>query len=601
MRTGLSVWAGILLAAGINPAGAQEEGPPLLAANEEGERTAQDGSVFTRRDARTLNLSIPAPRGLIADRNGEPLAQNKVAYYFALEFPHFEKPEDAVILEWAHKRISQAREWTGREWEASDEALLAHYKDRRWVPFVLPVLAESGDIPKFKDKLPRGLILHPVYLRHYPQRYSASHIIGYVRSKGKLPTGPINYGDPLFEETHGVAGLEKMFDEQLTGDAGQRKIIFDSDGTRLLDELEKPPRVGNTVITTLNLDWQKHAESVLRRSCKRGAFVVIDIQSGEVLVLASRPYYDVNVWIPTIGQKEFEELRDDPSKPMFGRAFQGSYPPASTFKPIVAVTALTNNEISRYTKIDCPAKIKIGATTFHNHSKYPDGKIDVKKALARSNNVWFYKVGMMTGAESFLSVARRLGFGTPTGLPLFGENPGRVPTNEFMKETLGRPITQGDTANFAIGQGALEGSPLHVAQAMAGLANGRVLPRLRLVRQIQDPNGGVVLAPEPEARNTLALDSKAVDIVHDGMMEVVHAGYGTGERGALSFCKICGKTGTAQWVKDRELAWFAGFLPYDNPRFAFAALYEGMPHEVVSGGKKAAPMIPRFFEPLKEE
>lgn len=602
MRAGIPTLLVCGVVAGWPSAGsAQTSPPPLLAANTGDNRSAEDASVFTRRNARTLSLSIPGPRGLITDRHGKPLAQNRVAYFLALDFPQFEKASDAEILAWARRRTDQARALTGGEWTISDRRLLAHYEDRRWVPFILPGLLDAEEISKIEGKTMRGLVLHPIYARHYPHGRTAAHVLGYVRSKGKLPTGPINYGDPLFEETLGAAGLEKIFDEQLTGDPGQRNIIFDSDGSKLLDQLGDRPRVGNTLVTTLNLDWQKHAEKVLEESCERGAFVVLDIQSGEVLVLASRPSYDINVWIPSIGQEAYEGLRDDPAKPLFGRSFQATYPPASTFKPIVALTALTNYDVDPLTLIDCPPAIEIGDVVFRNHTKVPDGEINVVRALARSNNVWFYKVGNMTGADNFLSLARRLGFGSSTGLPLYGEGAGHVPTDDFMRKTLGRGITRGDTANFAIGQGALEASPLQVAQAMAGIANGAVLPRLRLVRQIQDPNGGVVLATEPETRNELGIDEEAIEVVHQGMMEVVHGAGGTGQRGSLTYSTIAAKTGTGQWVSDRELAWFAGFLPYDQPRLAFAVLYEGKPGEKVSGGRKAAPMIPAFFEPLKEE
>ncbi len=576
----------------VDPAAGERIGPP--------ERGAADASVTTRIDARTITLTIPAPRGLVTDRYGKPLAQNKVGYQFALNFDHLKNPTDEVILEWARKRVGHAEALAGVEWSVSDTLLLEHYRNRRWLPLPFSSLLEEAKLTQFRTKLLPGMILHPFYYRVYPQHRSAAHIIGYVRSKGKLPTDPIVHGDLLFEDTSGEAGLEQTLDTELTGQPGERKIIFDSGGKKLFDKQTRRPRIGNTVVTTLNLKWQKHAESVLQRSCKRGAFVVIDIQTGEVLVLASRPSYDVNVWIPRISQEDLTALDEDESKPMFARAYQGQYPPASSFKPVVALTAMTNNVVREWTKINCPAKIKIGDKWFRNHSRYPEGRIDVAKALARSNNCWFYQVGMKTGPNAFLSVASRLGFGSRTGLPLFAEAPGRIPTDEYVRKKFGRPFTDGDTANYSIGQ-AWEATPLQVAQAMAGIANGSVLPRLHLIKQVQDPAGGVLRVAEPEARNTLTLDPDAVEVVHKGMMQVVHAGYGTGKRGALSFTRIAAKTGTAQWIANRELAWFAGFFPYENPRLAFAVLYEGSKGESVSGGKKAAPMVPRFFQPLKQE
>ena len=356
------------------------------------------------------------------------------------------------------------------------------------------------------------------------------------------------------------------------------------------------------MVTTLNLKWQKHAEKVLDETCKRGAFVVIDIPTGEVLVLASKPSYDINRWIPRISDEEYDALRDDEEKPLYARAFQGEYPPASTFKPVVALTALNNNVIQEWTNIYCPAMIKIGNKWFHNHSKTPDGSIDVEYALARSNNCWFYQVGIKTGPRAFLSTARRLGYGSVTGLPLHGEASGRVPTEEWVRKKYKRGFTDGDTANYSIGQ-AWEATPLQVAQMMAGIANGTVLPRLRLIKQIQDSSGNVLSAPEPEARNTLSLDPDAVDVVHKGMHDVVHSGYGTGGRSSITYAQISGKTGTAEWRKhlDQKLAWFAGYVPTENPRLAFAVLYEGDPGEKIGGGRSAGPMVPKFFEHLKDE
>jgi penicillin-binding protein 2 len=167
-----------------------------------------------------------------------------------------------------------------------------------------------------------------------------------------------------------------------------------------------------------------------------------------------------------------------------------------------------------------------------------------------------------------------------------------------------RRINDGDTANLSIGQGVLLSSPLQTAQAMAGIANGGALPKLQLVRQIQDARGRVIEASRPEKRVWLGVDSKAIETVREGMRDVVNSGYGTGRSAGLSFTELCGKTGTAQWgppSKEQRLAWFAGFFPFENPRFAFAVLYEGSPGETVSGGRMAGPMVRDFFEPLKDE
>ena len=567
-------------------------------------KSASEGSILTRKDARTITLKIPAPRGQIVDRTGEPLAQNEVAYQVALQFEQFQDVDRAYIVSWARERMRRLAGLVKLPYEKTDEELYSHYKDRRWLPLYVSAQIREKEAKALESKLGSGLVLYPVYRRVYPENGLAAHILGYAGSVGKLPTGPINFNEPLWEESEGRAGFEKLFDRQLTGEPGMKRLLFDEKGNKLLEEQVKRPRPGGTVVTTLNLKWQKLAESVLRKGCERGAFVVIDVVTGEVLVMASRPTFDLNNFIPGISSADFKALQDDPGNPLFGRAFQSAYPPASSYKPVVALAALNNGVVTEYSEVYSPAAIKIGNHTFKNWSKVPEGSINVKRALARSCNTWFYQVGIDVGPSAFLGLSRKLGMGEKSGLPLIGETPGLVPSNEWMLKNEGRRILNGDTANMSIGQGSLLASPLQVAQMMAGIGNGGALPKLTLVAQVQDTRGRVVTSSVPERKNWLGMDEMAVEIVREGMRDVVDKGYGTGKSGGLSYTSLAGKTGTAQWGPpslNQRLAWFAGFLPADNPRYAFAVLYEGKPGETVSGGRKAAPMVRSFFEPLKDE
>jgi len=593
--------AGLFL---VGSALAAQEAPPLASNNPPAGRSASDGSILTQKNARTISLKIPAPRGQIVDREGECLAQNATAYQVGLQFKQFENADRDYVLGWAKSRIDLAKALVKSTQIPSDDEIYDHYKNRRWLPLLISDQVSAKDAKALEAKLGNGLILHPVYRRFYPEEGIAAHLIGYTGSVGKLPTGPINFNEPLWEESEGRAGLEKLYDRQLQGDPGGKRLLFDETGKQLLEEQTKRPMPGGTVVTTINLKWQRQAEKVLRKGCKRGAFVVIDVMTGEVLVMASRPTFDLNAFIPGIGEKEYKALNDDPGQPLFGRAFQSAYPPASTFKPIVALAALNNGTVTEDKQVYCPASIRIGNHEFKNWSKTPEGSIDVKRAIARSCNPWFYQVGIEVGPSAFLGLARRLGYGEKTGLPLIGETPGLVPTNEWMLQHERRKINDGDTANLSIGQGVLLSSPLQVAQAMAGIANGGALPKLQLVKQVQDARGRVIEAARPEKRVWLGVDAKAIETVREGMRDVVNSGYGTGRSAGLSFTELCGKTGTAQWgppSKEQRLAWFAGFFPFENPRFAFAVLYEGTPGETVSGGRMAGPMVRDFFEPLKDE
>ncbi len=565
---------------------------------------ASDGAIITRKDARTITLKIPAPRGMIVDRVGEPIAQNKVVYQVALQYRQFENADRDFVINWARTRLDSLQSLVKNVTTKTDEELYDHYRHRRWLPLLVTSEMSEKEAREIEPKLTSGLVLAPLYSRFYPQEELAAHIIGYAGSVGKLPTGPINFNEPLWEETEGRAGLEKLFDTQLTGDPGMKKLLFDESGNKLLEEQVKRPRPGGTLVTTLDLKWQKLAEETLRNGCRRGAFVVIDVITGEVLVMASRPSFDLNAFIPGISEADFKALNEDPSTPLYGRAFQSAYPPASSFKPIVALAALNNKVVTEDSTIYCPAAISVGRAVFNNWTKVPEGSINVKRAIARSCNTWFYQVGIKVGPASFLNLARTLGYGERSGLPLIGETPGLVPSDKWMLANEKRRILDGDTANMSIGQGSLLASPLQVAQGMAGIANGGALPKLQLIRQVQDTRGRVVQAPIPERKKWLGVDYNAVEVVRKGMSDVVNSGGGTGRSASLSYTTLCGKTGTAQWgppSKNQRLAWFAGFLPEDNPRYSFAVLYEGRPGEKVSGGRMAAPMVKKFFEGIKDD
>jgi len=510
-------------------------------------------------------------RGPILDRNGEPLAVSKVSYYPALKFKQFESDVTREeIIEWGRVRIKKANEIFGTKWDPSDNVLWEHYRFRRWMamPYTFFVVNDPLRL-KVKDQLLEGLVMHPIYQRLYPQGKSAAHIIGYTGIKGKLEVGAINYGDPIFPYTEGKAGLESLFDAQLRGERGLTRT-----------------------------------EKVLKEKTNKGAIVIIDVQTGEVLTMASQPSFDPNLFVPRVLSKHFDPLIKDKNKPLYARAFQGAYPPASAFKPIVALAALKAGRIERGTKLHCPAYFEYNNHKFWDWSKSERGDISVVTALIQSNNPFFYQLGREMKSSYFVDFARKFGFGQKTGLPLLGESAGNMPDDTWMLKYHRRRMHTGDHYNNAIGQGVLLATPLQVAQAMAALANGEYLPKIQLVRQVQDAKGKVIAANKPESKSPLDISYADISTVKEGMMKAVNLDWGTGKSGKLSFATMCGKTGTGQWkpANDQYVAWFAGFFPLKEPKYAFAVLYEGdAGEEGVSGGKKAAPLVKAFFEPLKDE
>jgi len=536
-------------------------------------RSPDQADIYTRPDARVMTLSIPSLRGQIVDRYGNPLAQNKTVWYPALKYPQFENADRKFIVSWGRQRVNKANEIFGVNWAISDEELWQHYRHRRWMAMPYTHVVDAKRKKLLESKMVDGLVFHPIYQRYYPEGKAAAHIIGYVGSKGKLEKGPINYGDPIFEYTVGRSGLEKLFDKQLRGEPGLLQLQYDSNGNEILREQKRAPKQGVTLVTTLDLKWQKRAERVLRDHTRRGALVILDIQTGEVVAMASRPSYDLNTFVPFISNEDYSKLRDDPETPLFSRAFQAEYPPASTIKPVIALAGLKKDVIEGDTLLDCPAYIQLGRHKMYNWSRKAEGKMDVVKAMYRSNNPYFIKVGLKVGSASVIDMARRLGYGSKTNLPLIGESDGLLPSDEYMLKHHNRRIASG-------------------------------LPKLQLVRQVQDARGRVLAANQEEDRTKLGVSPSDVASVHEGMMKVVNISAGTGKAAALNYTIVCGKTGTAQWGpkgKKQYLGWFAGFFPLDKPKYAFAMVYEGKPGESVSGGKQAAPMVKSFFGPISKE
>lgn len=560
----------------------------------------------TRPNARTMSLTVPGPRGLIIDRNGLPMATSEVAYQPAIDFGQQKDESDAAVLALA-RRVMAAYEGAGlKVYKKTDAQLLDHYRNRRWLLLPIGPTVRGDEIAKIRSSLesvPNGKLM-PLYIRKYPAGMSACHIIGYTGAQAKLPTGPINHNDPIFERQEGRSGLEKQFNKQLTGKPGIWRLMFDEAGTKILDELQTKPRPGGTIVTTLNLDWQRAAEKVLRQNTLgRGAFVMVDVTTGEVLVLASVPNFDPNDFIPSISQEKYDALRNDENTPLVSRAFAGVYPPASTFKTVTVAAALRHHVITEDTYINCPYSVRIGGHEFKNHNRFT-GTINCVTALVTSNNPFMYQVAATyrncLGAQRLCEAARRFGYGRTTGLPL-ADKAGNVPDEAWMFRNYGRGFMQGDAANIAIGQGPILATPLQVAHAISGIANGSYLPKLQLIRQVLDADGNVVYQFTPGIQNSLKDFGAALVSVRKGMRAVVNGG--TGRRAALSYVSNAGKTGTAQWGKpsdDCRLAWFAGFLPADEPRYAYAALYEGKPHQRISGGHMAAAIVKNFFESIKD-
>jgi len=580
----------------------EEEMPELLPAKETGPTTTGPGFVDawqTTAGARILVLSIPAPRGQIVDRNGAPLAQNRVVHYLGIKFPFMDEPSDTEILTYARRQMSQANVTLNQAWDLDDEDIIAHYRDRRWLPLIfsrMPLSEEQVDQIEVLNA--EGLELQPTYQRFYPQGSTAGHIIGFVGKRGPWAIGEIPDGEAMWPTAEGVQGLELQYDEQLTGMSGRVQIIFDENGKQVQKTVIRAPVPGNNVVTTLDLEMQKLAEETCAAKMKRGAFVIMDCRNGDILAMASYPNFDPNEYVPRISTTRLQELMNDPAKPLYGRAFQGVYPPASTFKLAAGLGILESGAVDEYTIYGCPTSFTLGNRVAHNWAKVDEGSMNIIGAITRSCNTWFYQAGIQARTPSITLAGQKLGYGEKTGV-LPGESSGNMPTNEWHRKVFGYPILDGDLMNIVIGQGSVEATPLQTCQAMAAIGNRQFLMKARLVTQIQDYANGIVQGFAPD-QVPLNFSQHNIAVIHKGMYDVVNAGNGTGKAAGHSRVSFSGKTGTGQWKEingvDQNLAWFSGFAPSEYPVYAYAALYEGDPGEAVSGGRCGAPVIGEFFK-----
>ena len=560
----------------------------------------------TQKGAQTFVLGIPAPRGQIVDRTGLPLAQTRVSYNLAVTFPMPAKFTDAEAVAFSQREVARAQTVTGRPIVFSGETALKHYKNRAVVPWVIAQDLRPGEIESIKRAKPENLTLQPVYQRVYPHGALAAHVVGYAGRAGRIQDGPIESNELMWPNAEGREGLEASFDDQLQGKSGQFNISLDAEGKRASEQITIPPQPGYNVVTSIDVHIQQLCEEALARGCKRGAMVVVDPNTGDVLALASWPSFNPNIFVPKISEADFKVLQDDPNIPLLPRAFRSAYPPGSTFKVFVAVAAMQSGKIDKDDEFNCPSSMEIGGLKFRNWKHSDGGSMAFRMALTQSCDTWFYQVGMKAGPRVILDYAQQFGFGQRSGLPLAAESAGLIPSDEYMQRVHKRRILNGDVANISIGQGDVTATPLQLAMAMGAVGNGGTLYAARLVQQVQSIDNQIVTAYDVRARAMIDIDKDIVKEVRSAMTDVVSSRAGTAGKAQVPGVAMAGKTGTAQWGPknaERTAAWFAGFAPADNPRYAFSVVYESdqKNSDDVHGGTSAAPLIGKVMRQLFRE
>ncbi|MFC1497093.1 penicillin-binding protein 2 [Verrucomicrobiota bacterium] len=531
-------------------------------------------------------VRLPGVRGRILDRNGVCLADNRPSYCIAIfmdEIRQLVKGENTTDK--VEKVITELSEVLNIERQVTRKNIATHIRRRLPLQFlawrdvdetVLARWAESKDFP--------GVDVHVEPVRVYPQGALAAHILGYV-GKAELKQDqeePYHYYIP---EMEGKRGIEAVMNNLLCGVPGGRMIRVDASGFKREKWRKKDPRPGMDIVLTIDSRIQRLAERSIMG--KRGAVVVLDPRNGDVLAMASSPSFDANN-IST----DWRKWSLDKDRPLINRVVSGIYPPGSTFKPIVAITALVNGRATEHTEYSCPGYYDLGGVRFRCWRKSGHGRIAMRKSLEQSCNVYYCQLGLRCGHERIIHMADSIGFGRKTGIDLMSESSGILPNNEWKVQLYNDAWRKGDTCNMSIGQGALSVTPLQMAVLTAALANGGYVYRPRLLLDYHREEGVLM--------NKLAWPADKLKIVTGGMHDVIQSDRGTGKRARIADVEMAGKTGTAEYglkTQGKKHAWMIVFAPFKRPRYAVAMVIE----DAVSGGSTAAPRIKELMKGIFEE
>jgi penicillin-binding protein 2 len=564
-----------------------------------------DRYVSLANTNRVREVAMEAPRGVIYDHKGKVLVVNKPGLSVGI-LPMDLQAADEVIPRLARVLGMPEADIRARlEKAAVDPYLVTTIKED------VPEATTVAYLKEHSLEFP-GVRIEKAYLRDYPRHEFATHVLGYVGEISAADLDKEKYREVKPGARIGKDGVEATYDSFLRGTDGKRTVEVDAAGRpkRVLEEINPLP--GNNLWLTIDYKLQVAAEKALTEGIARahaggftaaaaGAVVAIDPRTGEILAMASWPDYDLSLWVGGMKQTDYSALTGkDAHNPLFNRAISGLYPAASTFKPFVASTALSNDLITRDTPFFDPGNFKYKQQVWKCWKPEGHGEVNLVEAIMESCDVYFYNLGRklydQTSAVLQAGV-KQFGFGRVTGVDLPGEVAGRVPDKDWKKATGAtkedRIWKPGDDINLAIGQGDLLITPLQLAVASAAIANGGDVFVPRLALKVTDASGNTLKEFETETRGHVQMSAENLDTVRRGMRYVVSEPDGTAHGAFSGFpVSVAGKTGTAEKKPEDDYAWFMGYAPADAPEILVVALIEQGGH----GSSVAAPMVRRVME-----
>lgn len=563
----------------------------------------------------------PGSRGDILDRNGKLLVGNRPRFSAVVHLnelrPEFREEYIKQVREMRDSGQSRNRYTLQREARAlviqrhldqinvllghakkvDSRELERHFSARLLLPFPLIKDLTLEEYGLLTEQLsPQNPIqIYATSTRYYPYGSAAAHTLGYVVSTDMISPEGVPGSDLRtfsFKGKVGKSGLERYFDADLAGESGGEVWTVDPSGFQYNEPIaQKIPVKGKDLVVSLDIDLQIAAERAL--GDKKGAIVALEVATGEVLVLASKPDYDLSHFSPYLSNAVVKDINERGA--WLNRATQGLYPPGSTFKIITALAALQRHIIHFQDTFNCPGVHRIGNVLFSCNARYGHGDADLAQAITDSCNVYFYKLGLETGIKTISAEARRFRLDQPTGIELpFETKKMIVPDREWKKKRGFGSWWPGDTANTSIGQGFLLVTPLQMATFVTALARGERFIQPTLKHRAR-PTSPSTVTPSIEPLN---LPGGQYAQLIAAMQNVVETG--TGKLARIDGLTIAGKTGTAQ-VRSRgkklTLGWFICFAPVENPQIALCVMLEGVdPEDGYTGGGTAAPIAKTILE-----
>ncbi len=568
----------------------------------------------TRSNGNRIKVLPVAPnRGLIFDRNGVLLAENRPV--FSLEVV----PEEIEDLDETLLHLAQLLDISDDQIADFREAMK---RQRRFKPVALMNRLTPSEVAIFSANQHRfpGVSVEARLARHYPFGSALTHVLGYVAKINKKDLQKLEEAgqEANYAATHdiGKLGIEKYHEELLHGEVGYQEVEINSKG-RIIRTLDfNPPTPGQDLILNVDVNLQLKAQQLLGDN--RGSVVAMDPRNGGILTLYSNPSYDPNLFVHGISSKGYRELLESKDKPLINRATQGQYPPASTIKPHLALLGLEESVITPETRMFDNGKyqLKNVSHVWRDWVPWGHGWVDVVKAVVVSCDYYFYDLAYRLGIDRISDYMNEFGFGDYTGVDLYEESDGNMPTRGWKRARYNEPWYIGDTISVGIGQSYWTATPLQLAQSLSILVNKGVrhVPQILRGKQRDDT---VELEPDKQLSPISIKQENNWDVILKSMYDVIHDPHGTGRTAfAQASYVAAGKTGTAQLVsiaqgekydaeklaeRHRDNAMFIGYAPFDNPEIVIAVALEN----AGGGGSQAAPiaraMMDQFFAQHNEQ